>query len=169
MVKVDLSHLIDIAPDQFFEDLFFNEDYNAEMYRTLDFKERTVLEKEDRGDTIYRRVRQVPNRTIPGAIQKVIRVERIEYNETSTYNKRTGRVTIEIQPGIMPDRIKSKGELWVEPAGPGRCTRRFVLDIEVKMFGIGGLMEKEIAKDVTASYDKSAAFTNRYIADHLKA
>ena len=45
--------------------------------------------------------------------------------------------------------------------------RHFDLEVTVKVFGLGGMMEREICKDVERSYGTAAELTNEYIRDNL--
>lgn len=163
-MKLRTEHLIDVAADEFFEKVFYNEEFNDDLFRQLDFRERTVLTHEDRGDTVFRSVRQVPERELPKAVLKAMGAARLEYTENTTWHKSTGMVDVEVISSVKPDKIKIAGKLWVEPAGEGRCKRMFEMDVTVKVFGIGSMVEKQIVEETRQSYDKSAEITKQYLA-----
>jgi len=162
-VKLKTEHLLDVAADEFFDKVFYNDEFNDSLFEQLDFKERSVLSQDDRGDTIVRSVRQVPERELPKAILKVMGAARLEYTENTTYHKDSGVVDIDIVSSIKPDKVKISGKLWVEPAGDGQCKRMFELDVNVKIFGVGGVLEKQIVDETRQSYDKSAELTQQYL------
>lgn len=164
-MKKRIEHRVDIAADAFYDAIYFNEDFNAKLYDQLGFRERKILKQEDRGDTIYREVLQIPERDLPGPVKKVVGADQLAYTEKSSYHKKTGKVDIDIVSSIKPDKIKSKGVFWVEPDGPNACKRIFDFEVVVHIFAIGGVVEKLIMDDVVRGYDKSADITNRYLRE----
>ena len=165
-MKKRIEHRIDIAADQFYEKVYFDEAFNAKLYADLGFRERRVLKLEDRGDVVYREILQVPERDLPGPVKKVMGGEQLAYTEKGTWHKKTGRVEIEIVSSVKPDKSKSKGIFSIEPDGPSACKRVFDFEVKVDIFAIGGMIEKVIMDDVVKGYDRSAEFTNRWLREH---
>jgi hypothetical protein len=165
-MKKRIDHRVEISADNFYETIYFNEDFNAKLYAALRFRERRILKQEDRGDTVYREVLQVPERDLPGPIKKALGAEQLAYTEKSLYDRKTGKVDIDIVSSVKPDKVKVQGVFWVEPAGPDHCQRLFELEVKVDIFAIGGMIEKLIMEDVVRGYDQSADFTNRWLAEH---
>jgi hypothetical protein len=54
--------------------------------------------------------------------------------------------------------------MWVEPRGDKKVERVVEVDSTVKVFGVGGMIEKLIENATRQSYDQAAAFTNQWIA-----
>jgi len=165
-MKKRIDHRVDIAADKFYDTIYFNEGFNAKLYAALKFRERRILQQEDRGDTIYREVLQVPERDLPGPIKKALGTEQLSYTEKSLYHKKTGKVDVDIVSSVKPDKVKVQGTFWVEPDGPSHCHRLFELEVKVDIFAIGGMIEKMVMEDVVRGYDQSAEFTNRWLAEH---
>lgn len=163
-MKTRIEHTFDLPADQFFEKVFYNEEFNEQLFKKLNFKEREV-HTEDRGDTIYRVVRQVPERDIPGPVKKVLGSGRLEYEERSTYRKGGLHADIEVIPSLKPEKVKIHGKFWVEPMGDARCRRIFELEVKVSVFGVGGLIEKTIIKETEESYDTASRLTAEYLRD----
>ena len=55
--------------------------------------------------------------------------------------------------------------LRCEPLGEKKVTRVTEIDLEVKIFMVGGMVEDRIVSDMKDSYAKAAAFTNRYVKE----
>lgn len=165
-MQARVEHIIDLPADLFFDEIYFNEDFNRHLYKELDFKERTVLEQVDRGDTIFRRVRQVPLRDIPGPFQKALRGASLAFEEESLYHKGQQRAEIVVISSIKPDKVKISGTFWIESDGPDRCKRLFDVDVNVSIFGVGPMVEKLIIADIVKGHDKSAVLTNRHIREN---
>ena len=166
-MDIRTEHTLEIDADEYYDKIYFNEEFNAMLYKELGFKERTVLVQEDRGDTVYREVKQVPVRELPKILLKALGAAQLEYVEKGTYHKAKRLVEIEVVPSVKPDRINVKGRFWIEPVSPGRCRRIFELSVKASIFGIGGAIEKQIAEETRKSYDDSAEITARYIRENL--
>jgi hypothetical protein len=61
--------------------------------------------------------------------------------------------------------VSVKVEMTTKPDGENRCRRRARAEVVAKIFGVGGILEKRLLADLEKSYQKSADFTNRYIAE----
>ena len=166
-MQVRLEHTIDLSADQFFDRIYFNEELNSRLYEELGFKERVVLEQVDQRETIFRRVRQVPLRDIPGPFKKALRGASLAYEEETLYHKGQQCVDIVVISTIKPDKVKVSGTFWIEADGPDRCKRLFEVDVKVNIFAVGPIVEKMILADIIKGHDKSADVTNRYIREHL--
>ena len=57
------------------------------------------------------------------------------------------------------------GTFWVEPRGDKKIERICECEVQVKIFGVGGVVESFIEKTTRESYEKTAAFTNRWLAE----
>ena len=55
--------------------------------------------------------------------------------------------------------------MWLERTGPGQSDRVASFDIEVKIFGIGGMFEKFLEKTMNENYKKAAEFTNQWLRE----
>ncbi len=144
-----------------YEALYFDDAFNDEMCKAVRL-ERTLLKKERTGDIIVRHTRVAPiGREIPAPVAKVIGASRIEYVEELTYDfaKHTG--VWQTIPQVLPDKVETKGTLAFLSTGAG-CTRISEGDINVKIFGVGGIVEKVIVGDVEKSYEDAARFTREY-------
>ena len=167
-MQLRVEHTIDLPANQFFDHIYFNEDFNHQLFEELGFKERVVLEQVDQGDTILRRVRQVPQRDIPGPFQKALRGASLGYEEETLYYKLLQRADIVVISTIKPDTVKISGTFWIEPDGSDRCKRLFEVDVKVNIFAMGPMAEKLILADIAKGHDKSADVTNRYIRENLQ-
>ena len=53
--------------------------------------------------------------------------------------------------------------LRIEPAGPNQCRRTDTWTIEAKVFGLGGLLESTIHKELQSGREKEYAFLTRWL------
>ena len=165
-MKTTIAHPINISADEFFEKIYYNEEFSDALYKKLKFKERKLLTMEDRDGEIYREVLQVPERDLPGAVKKLLGASRLEYTEQTTFKKGGLEADVKVVTSIKPDKIKVRGRFWVEPMGEGKCNRCLELEVKVGIFGIGGLVERTIIDELKKSYEFAAGYTNDWLRDH---
>jgi len=144
-----------------YEKLYWNETFNVAMCKDLGLQ-RTPVANEDKDGTVRRVVKVAPEREIPAPVQKVLGGARIEYTEHAEYVWGSGAGTWKTVSSLLTDKVKSSGTFrFVEV--PGGVERTVEGDIDVKIFGLGGLVEKFIVADVEKSYDKAAEFTRKWL------
>ncbi|NRA36216.1 MAG: DUF2505 domain-containing protein [Polyangiaceae bacterium] len=166
MADQRIEHVINCSADDFWK-TFFTEEYNHAMFlKTLKFENWTQVSF-DETDTEIRRVTDATPKVddLPGPMKKLA-AGGIGYREEGIFNKKSQRFEIKIITGSMPDKISIAGVLFTEPAGDGKCKRVYTTTVKAKVFGIGGMIEKKVISDVVRSYDSTARFTNKYIADN---
>jgi hypothetical protein len=164
-MKVSISHDFDVDADTFWNQLFFDDAFNRALYvDALRFPEWKVLENNDRGTEVVRRVRVMPKQEAPAAVQKLLGSS-FSYTEEGTFDKNAKRYRFRVVPATMADKVRTEGEMRVESLGPKKCRRSVDVNIDVKIFGVGGMIEGFVAKSTQDSYEQAAAFTRKWIAE----
>lgn len=160
-----ISHQLNTDVETFWR-MFFEDAFNEALYRDhLKFSVFRVLSSETAADgTVRRRVESAPPVELPAAAKKVLG-DATSYVEEGTFDPQRKRYTVDVIPAAAADKIKTRAELWVEARGDKRCERVVEVSNEVKIFGIGKMLEKFIEQQTRKTYDEAAAFTNRWIAD----
>lgn len=150
-----------------FWETFLNTEYNKEMFcQRMKFPRWELLEFELNDDEMRRVVEVEPYvAELPGPIKKVIG-ENIRYREEGRLDRKSGSYKLKIVPGKLADKIRVTAEQFTKSLDENRCRRIFEAEIEIKIFGIGSMIEKNIASDMRKSYDVGAAFTRDYMAKH---
>jgi len=155
-----IEHEIAADEDTFWK-VFFDADYMVALYaKALAFPKYELLKFEETDATIVRSIRVTPKLDLPGPIAKLLGPG-FAYNEEGTFDRKKKVWTWRTTPS---DKMRSEGTLHTEPLGAGRVRRVGKFDIEGKMFGIGGLLESTLEKNLRSGWDKSAAFMNRWVA-----
>lgn len=165
--RVRIEHEFDCSEQTFWK-IFLDDRYNQELFAGhLKFPRWEVTKSVDSEKELERVVSVEPYvGDLPPAIKKVLG-ESIAYKEAGRLDKERQRYFVKVVPGRMGDKFLVEGEQFTEPLEDGkRCKRVFLAKIEVKIFGLAGIIEKRIAADLTRSYDIGAKFTNRYIHDN---
>jgi len=169
MPEVTLRHEIDTDEDTYWAKIVFDESFNRKMYvEHMKFPGWKLLDQkdDDANQKMTRRVQVDPEvGTLPGPLKKVIG-DKLSYLEEGTFDKKTKRYTFKVQPSTLADKTKVSGEMWVEKLGEKKIARVCRINVEVKVFMVGGMVEERILGDLRSSYDKGTSFTNQYIKEN---
>ena len=90
----------------------------------------------------------------------------IGYEERGVLDRTAQRYRLEVTPRSLASKMTVQGELFTTPIDERSCRRTYLARVEARVFGLAGLIEDRLLDDIEKSYAKSAAFTNRWIADH---
>jgi hypothetical protein len=145
-----------------------NEYVKALFIDVLQFKDFVVLERTGGS----RKIRAVPRLKLPAVIDKLVG-DSFAYEEHGTLDRDRNEWTWRMVQPARPDGGKPKkeivttrGTIRVTAEGDGKCRRSDEVVIEAKMFGVGGLIESTVEKEVRASWDKELAFLRRWLETH---
>jgi len=159
-------HTYNVSEDTFWDKLFFDEEYNRRLYlEALKFHDWKVEKHEDRDTEVHRSINVAPRLgDLPGPMKKVLG-DNIRYTEAGVLDKAKRRYKINIIPSALAGKLLVSGEMYTEPAGENQCRRVFEATVEVKVFGLGSMMEKRFVADLEKSYSVGAKFTNQFAAE----
>lgn len=166
-MKFTIRHPYAIEPDAFWRELFFDRAYNEKMYlEGLRFEGFEILEETSPPDgRRTRKVRVKPRFDAPAAIRGVVgdSMSYVEEGRLETAGPNAPRWISKVLPSALADKTKVTAEMWLERTGPGQSDRVANFEVEVKMFGVGGMVEKFLEKSMRENYQKAADFTNQWI------
>lgn len=165
-MKFIVRNTFECSVDTYWRSIFFEPEYNERLYReALGFKgfELVTLTGEH-GANRHRVLKTEPAADAPAVVRKLIG-DSLTYTETGDWDAQTRVWTYEIATNKLADKVRIGGVLYAEPKGENRCERVAEIEIEVKLFGVGGAVEKFIEKTTRDSYVKATAFTNAFIAE----
>lgn len=165
-MKIEMKHTYNCSADTFWNDIFFEEGYNQELYtQALGMAVFDVFEEERGDDGSYsRKLKAEPKMEVPRVLKKLLG-DGTGYVEEGSYDPAKKIWSFEVIPAKLASKITIKGKLWAEPIDDSSCKRICECDITVKIFGVGGAMEKFLKKQFVENYDKAAEFTNTWIED----
>ena len=150
-----------------FVDVYFSEDFNNRVAKVSGLKRRDLVEETRAADgSRDRRVRMEPNVSLPSPIQRFVGNETITYDEVSHYDAATKTVTYRIDSKAN-DRIKVEGKITFVAEGTG-VRRKIDGTIEVKVFGVGGVIEKFVEQETQKGYAKIAVFLQQVLDEGAK-
>lgn len=166
MAEIRVEHVFECSEETFWTKVFFDDDYNRRLFQEqLRFPTWRVKKSEEQGDEVRRTIEASPPvGDLPGPLKAVVG-DNAGYEERGVFNKKTRRYQVQVVPNRMADKISVNVEMWTEPLGDKRCKRFAKATATAKIFGVGGMLEKKLLADLERSYEKSAAFTNTYVAE----
>jgi hypothetical protein len=144
-----------------YEALYLDEPFNIAVCKDVEL-DREVVKRELKGKHLTRVVKCAPRREIPGPAAAIIGASKLEYTEYLEYDMGSNKGTWKTVSGILSDKIESAGTFSFAQKGGG-VARILEGEVKVKIFGLGGVVEKFIVSDVEKSYDKVATFTQKWI------
>jgi hypothetical protein len=161
--SVRIVHTYNVSEDTFWDKLFFDEEYNRRLYlEALKFHDWKVEKHEDKGAEVHHSINVAPRLgDLPGPMKKVLG-DNIRDTEAGVLDKAKRRYKINIIPSALAGKLLVTGEMYTEPEGDNKCRRIFEAKVEVKVFGLGGMMEKRFVSDLEKSYAAGAKFTNQF-------
>ena len=154
------------TPDTFWS-AFLDPSYLRALYLDeLESRAFAVLETTDTS----RKLRIVPKMNLPAPVAKLIG-ESFAYEEHGTLdharNEWTWRMVqpANLDPKSKPrrDAVAMHGTVRIEPSGGDQCRRTDNFTIEAKIFGLGGLIESTIEKELQSARAKEYAFFTRWL------
>ncbi len=166
MTETHIEHVFNCTEETYWGKLFFAPEYNERMFKeALGFPKFQVTKLVETDAEISRRFDVVPALgPLPGPIKKLVG-DNLGYHEDGVFDRKTRRYTLRITPSVLSSKIEITGVLFVEPSSPGKIKRILDARVHASIFGLGGLIEKTVLRDVTTNYDKAAVFTNAFLAE----
>lgn len=165
MGKFTVTHEIHCDADTFWK-VFLEKEFNEKLYRdALGFPDFTIVEQKEVDGTVTRRVSAQPKMEVPGPVQKLIGPG-FRYTEEGSMKLSERIWRWKMTPSTLADKLFTSGIVRIEPIGEGKVRRIAEMNVEAKIFAVGGLIESTTEKQMREGWDKSAVFMNKWIADH---
>ncbi len=166
MSKFTLRNIFETDEETFWNKIFFDREYNQRLYMDgLKFKSFELLELTgEPGGVRTRKAHTEPRTEAPAVVTKLIGGS-IAYTEEGRFDPATKKWVYSITTSKMSDKLSIRGTFWVEPRGEKKIERICEIEVEVKIFGVGGAIESFIEKTTRESYDVAARFTNEFIKE----
>lgn len=164
-MKFKADHLIEGIAVERYAQMYFEDAFNDAMCVAVNLV-RKPIKMERTGNKVVRHVHVEPQgREIPGPVAKLLGQSRFGYVEELEFDFGTNEGVWRTIPTILPDKVTTGGTLRFVSESNG--TRRIVHgDIEVRVFGIGGIVERFICSDAEKSYADAAEFTRRWVREN---
>lgn len=165
MGKFAIQHEIKCDVDTFWR-VFFDQEYNKRLYLDgLGFSAYEILEQRETPDTITRKVKGTPKMNVPGPIAKLLGSS-FSYVEDGSFDRATRLWKWKVTPSALAEKTRNEGSLRVEPVGADRVRRIAEIFVEAKVFGVGGLIESSLEKQLREGWDASVPFMHKWLGSH---
>lgn len=160
------EHVFECSQTTFWEKVFFDAEYNRRLfYDELRFAEWTELEQKHEGDRVHRFVRALPPAPdLPGPLKAALG-NGVGYEERGVFERPKNRYEARVKPNSLPDRVSVELVFRTESVGDNKCRRFVDGTINARVMLVGGMLEQRMIYDLQRSYDRSAVFTNRFVAE----
>ena len=163
MGQFTVTHEINCDQETFWK-TYFDQDFNLRLYKEiLQFPDWRILDQSEDETKITRKVSSQPKMDVPGPVKALIGSS-FRYLEEGTFLKAEGVWRWTMTPSTLAEKIKTEGKVSLEPLGANRVRRIAQMSVEVRIFGVGGLMESSAEKQLRDGWEKNAAYMNKTLA-----
>jgi hypothetical protein len=158
--RFTIEHELQASEERFWDQIFKSEDFNRALYvEHLGFG--YDLESWNPA-TCHRRARIWPVTNIPKALANLLGGE-INFVEDGTCDETARLYDFRVIPSRLADRIGIRGRVATTALTDRTCQRTVTFEIEVRMFGVGAMIESFLEATTREQYDKNAAFIDEYL------
>jgi hypothetical protein len=149
----------DLSEDDYFA-IFFDRDLMTRMYREYHQYPEIDIKQDEDDSRIRRTTVAIPKMEMPAAVAKLLG-SNFRYTEEAVFDKKSKVMTFKTTPSIMADKVKNEGSVRIEVLGPNRIRRMVDVLLNVKVFGVGGLVESAFEKTIRDGWRKGTEFIKR--------
>lgn len=163
MQRHTMEHEIHCPPERIWA-LYFDEDFNQQMYREgLGFPACKITRRDDDGEILRWGLAMTPKINMPRAVAKIVG-DKVGYTEEGEWIRAQNIYKFRIVLAAFGDKVRLAGTMRFVAHGEGRCKRLVEFEAEAKIFGVGKLIEKTAADNTLSGWADSARFINGYLA-----
>ncbi len=122
-----------------------------------------VLEERVDGPIRRKRTRVTTKREIPSAFSKILGSGPLTYEIEEEFEDTRQLMRWRVIPARMADKITAEGTYSIGPGPNDSSVRRVVGEVRVAIPLLGGQIEKLVAKELEAGYERSTAFAREWL------
>jgi len=162
--KFSFTDEISCDADTFWK-IFLDKSLNEKVYlEDLEFVEFSIIDQRETQAEIVRQWQGQPSWEWIGPVTKLFGVT-LRLTEQGRLDAATKLWTYKWIPNTLSDKVRVEGSMRIEPAGNHKVIRIIEVEVEARIFGLGGLMESVCEKRFRQICDRSGLFMNRWIAN----
>lgn len=105
-----------------------------------------------------------PNWSLPGPVAKLLG-SGFHYVAENHLDKQSKHLAVKLTTSVLADKLRLESSSMAKPIGDTRVIWTTDSVIDVKIFGVAGLIESTFDKQLRKEYDETAVFMNKWIAD----
>jgi hypothetical protein len=141
---------------------FFDDHHQLEQDRKLAISKRELLELDDRGDELFRKVRVTPTRQLPALVKPFVSGP-LHYIETQTWRRHADEIAFEITPSMLSGRVRVTGTYALVSVGPAAIRRRYAGTVSVDVALLATRIERGIVQELVKSLPIAARCTQDWL------
>lgn len=142
--------------------VYFSDELNQEIVKAVNLKERVMVERAQLPSGHERmRVRVVPHVGLPRPIEKLLDGSQISYDEITVFDSVGRRATLSIE-SPAGETVQVQGDIQLAADAQG-VRLRFAGEARVKVFGIGGLIERFMVAEIKRRYGVVEKVFQRFV------
>jgi len=158
-MRIVIEHVYDCEPEAFWAHHLDEESRRVKEVEGCGAESFRVLSKKRQGDVVIVRSELVEAPDVPAPVRRLFG-ETIRAEEMLRWEEGSNTAAFEHTPETMPDRVRMSGRLTTEPLGDGRCRGVLNADVTVKLFGVAGMVERLLAKELPLRQEKAMTWFN---------
>ena len=153
-VELSVVHELPCTPERFWE-IYWDVSFQKKLAQVVGLKEHIVLSNEDSGTCRTASVFISPEREFPSVVRRVVKNATAAFIEDRRWVKAESCVHWNVRPQALEGRTQCQGTLRVTSTPTG-CQRELKGEITIRLMGVGALIERLVARNVTESLNASA-------------
>jgi hypothetical protein len=167
MAGFQTTYDIECSEETYWEKVFLDEGYNRRFFKEeLHFPEWRELGRKEVDGMLQRSVKATPYvGDLPGPLKAVIG-DGLSYEERGVFDRKNHRYVLDAIPSRMADKVSTKITMFTTVTAERRCRLHVEATVTARVFMVGSLLEQKTLADLKRSYEKNAAFSNRYIREN---
>jgi hypothetical protein len=167
MAGFQTTYDIECSEETYWDQVFLSEQYNRRFFQEeLHFPEWRELGRKEVDGKLIRTVKATPYvGDLPGPLKAVIG-DGLSYEERGVFDRPNHRYELDAIPSRLADKVSTKITMFTKAVGDDRCRLHVEATVTARIFMVGTLLEQKTLADLKRSYEKNAAFSNRYIREN---
>jgi len=159
-----------VSVEEFWTEVFFVPGFIDALHRDgLKYDRFEVIEETLEDDGARSRILLAyPTLEIPRGLRAVLGKD-IHYREQGTFDPKTKIWHSETALPRLGDKLQVKSQMYFTDTIEGHCVRTVEFDIQVRLFGIGRLLERFLKRTLTDAYEDARLFTNAWTDENMRA
>ncbi len=162
-MKIVAAHVYHCEPEAFWAHHLDEESRRTKEVEGCGAVSFRVLSKERQGQELIVRSELVEAPELPAPVRRIFGAT-LRAEELLRWQEGSKTATFEHRPDTLADRVSMTGRLSTEPLGEGRCRVVLEVDVTVKLFAIGGMIEGLLARELPLRQEKAMAWFNAKLA-----
>jgi hypothetical protein len=158
-MRIVSEHVYDCSPEVFWAHHLDEESRRAKEIEGCGAVSFGFLSKGREGDAVVVHAEMVEAADAPAPVRRIFG-ETTRVEETLRWVEGSNTATVAYRPDTMSDRVRMSGRLTTEPLADGRCKVVLDVDVSVKLLGVGGMVERLLAKQLPLRQEKAMSWFN---------